>query len=91
MDRTTDRFWQRYWRLPKEVQSLADKNFQLLRQNPRHPSLQLKRIGAFWSARVGLAHRVLAVEDGDDRIWVWIGSHDEYERIIKASGHRRRD
>jgi hypothetical protein len=83
MHRTTDRFWQRYWSLPKDVQALADKNFQLLKDNPRHPSLQLKRVGSFWSARVGLGHRVLAVEDGDDRIWVWIGSHDEYEKIIK--------
>jgi hypothetical protein len=84
MHRTTDRFWQRYWGLPKEVQALADKNFQLLKDNPRHPSLQLKKVGNFWSARVGLAHRVLAVEDGDDRVWVWIGSHDEYEKIIKT-------
>ncbi|MBU4270756.1 MAG: hypothetical protein KKE86_14780 [Planctomycetes bacterium] len=84
MHRTTDRFWLRYWRLPKNVRLLADKNFRLLRDNPGHPSLQLKKAGRFWSARVGLAHRVLAVEDGTDRIWVWIGGHDEYEKIIKT-------
>jgi hypothetical protein len=82
MNRTTDRFWQRYWSLPKDVQALADKCFQLLKDNPRHPSLQLKKVGTFWSARVGLAHRALAVEDGEDRIWVWIGRHDEYEKIV---------
>jgi hypothetical protein len=85
MHRTTDRFWQRYWGLPKNVQALADKNFQLLKANPWHPSLQLKKVGGFWSARVGLGHRALAVEDGDGRIWVWIGSHDEYQRIIKKA------
>jgi hypothetical protein len=84
MHRTTDRFWQRYWGLPKDVQALADKNFHLLKNNPRHSSLQLKKVGDFWSARVGLAHRVLAVKDGDDFIWVWIGGHDDYERIVKA-------
>jgi mRNA-degrading endonuclease RelE of RelBE toxin-antitoxin system len=83
MHRTTDRFWQRYWGLPKEVQSLADKNFQILKDNPRHASLQLKKVQGFWSARVGLAYRALAVEDGKDFIWVWIGSHDEYGKIIK--------
>jgi mRNA-degrading endonuclease RelE of RelBE toxin-antitoxin system len=83
MHRTTDRFWQRYWGLPKDVQALADKNFQLLKDNPRHTSLQLKKVGGFWSARVGLAHRALAVGDGSDLIRVWIGSHDEYERIVK--------
>ena len=57
MHRTTEQFWQRYRRLPKEVRTLADKSFQLLKNNPKHPSLQLKKVGNFWSARVGLAHR----------------------------------
>ena len=83
MHRTTEQFWQRYWRLPRDVQALANKGFQLLKDNPSHPSLQWKKVGRFWSARVGLAHRALAVEDGKDYIWVWIGGHDEYERIIR--------
>ncbi len=40
--------------LPAEVRELADKNFELLKENPRHPSLQLKRIEELWSARVGM-------------------------------------
>jgi hypothetical protein len=83
MHRATDQFWRRYWGLPKEVQSIADKNFQILKNSPRHTSLQLKKIQNFWSVRVGLAHRALAIEDGNDFIWVWIGSHDEYEKMIK--------
>ncbi len=31
-------------------------------------------------------HRALAVEDGNDFIWVWIGIHDEYERMIREKG-----
>jgi hypothetical protein len=83
MHRTTEKFWQRYQRLPSDVRDLADKSFQLLKDSPRHPSLQFKRVGEFWSARVGLAYRALAVEDGNDRIWVWIGGHDEYQKIIR--------
>lgn len=83
MHRTTERFWECYWNLSQDGQQLADKSFRLLQDNPRHPSLQFKKVGDFWSARVGLAHRALAVEDGDDFIWVWIGSHDDYERIIR--------
>lgn len=82
MNRATERFWKRYDRLPAEVRELADKAFGLLQANPKHPSLQFKKVGGFWSARVGLAHRALAIEDGEDHIWVWIGTHDEYERII---------
>lgn len=85
MHRTTEQFWERYHDLPSDVRKRADKSFALLKSNPRHPSLQFKKLGVFWSARVDLAHRALAVEDGDDFIWVWIGSHDEYERILKGS------
>ena len=82
MHRTTLQFWNRFDRLPDLVQSLARKNFQLLKQNPAHPSLQFKKVGRFWSARVGSNHRALAVQDGANLIWVWIGNHDEYERLI---------
>lgn len=85
MHRTTERFWECYSNLPQDIQELADKNFHLLRDNPRHSSLQFKRVGGFWSARVGLAHRALAVEDGSDFIWVWIGTHDAYEKLIRRS------
>ncbi|GLI34277.1 ParE family toxin-like protein [Desulforhabdus amnigena] len=67
-----------------EIRQLADKNFQLLKKNPRYPSLQFKKIDELWSVRVGLAHRALAVEDGDDFIWVWLGTHDDYEKMIKG-------
>ncbi|MDR4502145.1 MAG: hypothetical protein MRJ96_11910 [Nitrospirales bacterium] len=65
------------------MQQLARKKFALLKDNPLHPSLHFKKVGTFWSARVGLTHRALAVEDGADFIWVWIGTHDEYERLIQ--------
>jgi hypothetical protein len=81
--RTAPSFWERFRSLPNDVRDLADKNFELLKRNPRHPSLQFKRVGAFWSARVGLTHRALAVEDGDDFIWVWIGTHSDYERMAR--------
>lgn len=86
MHRATSRFWESLDQLPEEVQMLARKNFSLLKLNPQHPSLHFKKVGKFWSARVGLNHRVLAVEDGADYIWVWIGTHDEYQRLIRQAG-----
>jgi hypothetical protein len=83
MHRTTPRFWHSYRDLPDDVQRLADKSFELLKSDSRHPSLQFKKVGNYWSARVGIGHRALAVEDGEDLIWVWIGAHDEYERLIR--------
>ncbi|NET61035.1 MAG: hypothetical protein F6K47_34390 [Symploca sp. SIO2E6] len=83
MHRTTPKFWQRFYTLPETVQRLARKNYDLLKKNPAHPSLNFKKVGQYWSVRVGLNHRALAVEDGSDFIWVWIGDHDTYERLIR--------
>lgn len=84
MHRTTGRFWECFDNLPSTIQDVARQNFELLKSNPLHPSLRFKRVGKFWSARVGLNHRALAVEDGNDFIWVWIGTHDQYERMLKG-------
>ena len=82
MHRTTPEFWDRFGNLPSAVQRIARRNFALLKENPHHPSLHFKKVGRFWSARIGLNYRALAVKDEDDFIWVWIGPHDEYERLI---------
>lgn len=84
--RTTARFWACYAHLPEAVQRVARHNFDLLKENPAHPSLHFKKVGKLWSVRVGPHHRALAVEDGPDFVWVWVGPHDEYERRIKQQG-----
>ena len=68
--------------LPRNVQCLADTNFQLLKADPSHPSLHFKKVGRFRSARVGLHYRALAVEAGNDLVWFWIGHHAEYDRLV---------
>lgn len=67
----------------REARELADRNFQKLKQDPHHPSLHLKKIGRFWSVRVGVSWRALAVQDEDDMIWFWIGSHADYDKLIR--------
>jgi hypothetical protein len=74
-------FWRAYHELPEQVRTLADKQFQLLKANPQHPSLHFKRVGRFYSARVGTHYRALAVEAPEGVLWFWIGSHAEYDRI----------
>jgi len=75
-------FWACYESLPAEVQSLADRAYELLEQNPRHPSLRFKKVGEYWSARVGDHFRALAVETQNGFVWFWIGTHAEYDRLI---------
>ncbi|HJY76754.1 MAG TPA: hypothetical protein VKE95_08985 [Burkholderiales bacterium] len=76
------KFWAFYEALPAEVRELADKNFQLLKTDPRHPSLHFKKLGMHWSVRVGNHHRALAVEVETGMYWIWIGTHAEYDKIV---------
>lgn len=75
-------FWACYRALPVEIQDLADKSFALLKADPRHPSLRFKKVGRFWSARVGLHYRAAAVEIPDGFLWFFLGSHAEYDRLV---------
>jgi len=76
-------FWTAYGALPRHIRDLADKNFELLKRQPDHPSLHLKRIGRYWSVRVGARYRALAVEAGDGLLWFWIGSHADYDKLLQ--------
>ncbi|HEV7603066.1 MAG TPA: hypothetical protein VGO49_22770 [Bradyrhizobium sp.] len=76
------RFWAAYRTLPFSVRKLADANFTLLKRDPRHSSLRFKKVGRYWSARVGLRYRALAVEVDEGYLWFWIGSHTDYDRLI---------
>lgn len=78
------RFWRSYEALPAAVQHQADRAYELLKADPRHPSLHLKRVGRFWSVRVGLRHRALAIEaDSELLLWVWIGTHAQYDQLLQ--------
>ena len=79
------RFWKHYHQLPKDIQRLADKNFTLLKANPRYPSLHFKKVGNYkqlWSVRVGLHYRALDRDKPEGVVWFWIGTHDEYDQLI---------
>ncbi|MGH9895576.1 MAG: hypothetical protein ACREA0_27050 [bacterium] len=68
-------FWFHYHQLPDDIRQLADKNFSLLKADPRHPSVHLKKIGKLWSARVGLRYRALAKERKEGLMSFWIDPH----------------
>ena len=76
-------FWAAYRPLPNTVRALADKNFALLKNDPNHPSLRLKKVGRFYSVRVGLRYRALAVDAEGGLLWFWIGSHADYDALLK--------
>ena len=82
---TLPRFWQSYNRLPKDIQLLADKKYELLKNNPFHPSLHFKKVGnrkQLWSVRINDNYRALSIEKTEGIVWFWIGMHIEYDEIL---------
>ena len=77
-------FWFHYRQLPDDIRELADKNFALLKADPRYSSVRLKKVGVLYSARVGLHYRSLARERSDGLQWFWIGHHSTYDRLLKS-------
>ncbi len=82
--RANPKFWQFYAVLPENIQRLADENYKLLKRDPHHPSLHFKKVDKYWSTRVGIHYRAVAIEDGQDIVWFWIGHHREYDQLVRG-------
>jgi hypothetical protein len=83
--RATRRFWKNYRELPETVQRLAVKSYRLWGRDARHPSLDFKKLvgpGERFSVRVGDHYRALGHKVGDGIEWVWIGTHEEYNKLV---------
>jgi hypothetical protein len=82
----TPDFWRAFHALSAEWKSAARAAYRKFRQNPAHPSLRLERLRGdtrFWSVRVTIDCRAVAQRFGNDRwLWVWIGSHKEFDRMF---------
>ena len=83
---TSDEFWECYRTLPEGVRQTARRCYALWAANHTHPGLHFKRLGdtSFYSVRVGAHHRAVGLEDQTDVItWFWIGTHEEYNHLIR--------
>jgi hypothetical protein len=80
----TPQFWDALNALPDEARKLAEKNYQLWQDDPRHPSLHFKHLNhGYHSVRVGAHYRAIGRVEGDSITWAWIGHHAEYDHILK--------
>jgi hypothetical protein len=81
----TRRFWELFQSLPIDVQKLAVKNYHLWRKDSRHPSLRFRRLQGSqdrFTIRIGDHYRAIAKQTTEKLIWVWIGTHSDYDRLI---------
>jgi len=87
--RTTPDFWKRLSALPAHIRRQARTAYALFRQNPSHPGLRFKQVNPgpppVYSVRVGSGYRAVGTLHGDTVVWYWIGSHAEYDQLLKQS------
>jgi plasmid maintenance system killer protein len=53
--------------------------------DPAHPSLRFKKLGGYeniWSVRINEQYRAVGERSGDTVIWVWIGSHNDFDKLF---------
>ena len=76
----TNRFKKAYQQLPKEIQGKVKKALRLLDEDPRYPSLRVKRIQGtdkIYEGRIDQKYRFSFEFDGDDKILRNVDNHDE--------------
>lgn len=84
---TTERFRKAFNELPEKIKILAKKNYNLWKSNPTHKSLRYKKISQtreIYSIRIGKGWRAIGTKEDDNMIWFWVGSHSEYDKLIKS-------
>jgi hypothetical protein len=73
--------------MPPDVRNAAQKAYRLFRENPKHPGLQFKKVHdrePVYSVRVTVAYRAVGLLENEGITWFWIGSHAEYDRLLKS-------
>ena len=85
--RTTRKFRQLLAALPQSVRREARVSYRQFRDNPRHPSLQFKKVHQslpVYSARITGDYRAVGVLSDDEIVWFFVGSHGDYEKLLRA-------
>jgi hypothetical protein len=86
ISQVTEDFWKSFSKLPEPIKAQARKSYRLWKANPSHPGLHFKRIHgheALYSVRISKGWRVLGLLDNDVMTWFWVGTHADYEKLIK--------
>ena len=84
--RGTRSFWSAFRGLPAEVRHRAREAYADFTRDPAHPSLRFKRVHStrpIYSVRVTRGYRAIGILEEDTVTWIWIGGHEEYERLLR--------
>ena len=82
---TTKRFRKTFAALPKQVQRQAKEAYKQFIKDPFYPSLRFKRIHStelIFSVRINVEYRAVGIQSENEMIWFWIGSHEDYTKLL---------
>ncbi len=83
--RTRPSFWRAYARLSEPNRQSARRAYALFAASPEHPSLRFKKLVGYdhiWSVRINEQYRAIGERHGDTIIWVWVGTHNEFDNLF---------
>jgi hypothetical protein len=63
----------------------ARRAYGTFAENPDHPSLRFKKLSGYdhvWSVRINEQYRAVGERHGDTMIWVWVGTHNEFDHLF---------
>jgi hypothetical protein len=84
ISRAHAQFWDCFNALPEDVQRIATEKYRLWQQDNFHPSLHFKQLKKdVWSVRINRSYRALGRRKGASIVWFWIGTHSEYDNLVK--------
>ncbi len=81
----TDKFQKLFDRLPENIKRKTRKAYKLFTQDPYHPNLNFKRIRHApntYSVKIDDNYRAIGVRDGEEILWIFVGSHSGYDGFI---------
>jgi hypothetical protein len=84
--RTTTEFRKLFANLPKQAQEQTRAAYRQFKEDPSYSSLRFKKVHPelpIYSARINKSYRAVGQLDRDTVIWFWVGSHAEYDRLLK--------
>jgi len=82
----TTQFRKLFADLPVNIQTRAKKAFSKFKDDPYYPSLNFKRVHSskpIYAVRISKDYRAIGIIQNDEIIWFWIGSHSDYDKMLK--------
>lgn len=77
-------FWTCFNALPAEIQQQAREKYRLWQADTFHASLHFKPlVENVWSVRINQSFRALGRKQNNLIVWFWIGTHAEYDELLK--------